>query len=128
VTSAIAVAVLVAGGVYLLLQRGLLRVTLGFVLLGHAANLVLLAAGGTDRRRPPLLGSDTDLAATADPLPQAFVLTAIVITFAITVHLVALAGSGADDEEPEDDATDAPGTGGGGQPADDPDPGGADRV
>jgi multicomponent Na+:H+ antiporter subunit C len=140
VTSAIAVAVLVAGGVYLLLQRGLLRVTLGFVLLGHAANLVLLAAGGTDRRRPPLLGGDTDLAATADPLPQAFVLTAIVITFAITVHLVALAGSGADDEEPEDDAAHTPdaagsgrggesGSGGGsGEPAGDPDTGGADRV
>ncbi|MGF1646383.1 MAG: sodium:proton antiporter [Kineosporiaceae bacterium] len=125
-TSAIAVAVLVAGGVYLLLQRGLLRVTLGFVLLGHAANLVLLAAGGTDRRRPPLLGGDADLTATADPLPQAFVLTAIVITFAITVHLVALAGSGADDEEPENDFPAA--ADGSGKPAGDPEPGGGDRV
>ncbi|MGF1664445.1 MAG: sodium:proton antiporter [Kineosporiaceae bacterium] len=124
-TSAIAVAVLVAGGVYLLLQRGLLRVTLGFVLLGHAANLVLLAAGGTARRDPPLLGGGGATGATADPLPQAFVLTAIVITFAITVHLVSLAGSGADDDT--DDGAPDP-DGGGARPAGDPDAGGGDRV
>ncbi len=96
-SSAVAVALLVGGGVYLLLQRGLLRVTLGFVLLGHAANLVLLAAGGTARREPPLLDSPAT-AQTADPLPQAFVLTAIVITFGLTVYLLALSGNGADDD------------------------------
>ncbi len=96
-SSAVAVALLVAGGVYLLMQRGLLRVTLGFVLLGHAANLVLLAAGGTSRREPPLLDSPAS-AQTADPLPQAFILTAIVITFGLTVYLLALSGNGADDD------------------------------
>ncbi|MFJ6281312.1 sodium:proton antiporter [Arthrobacter subterraneus] len=101
-TSAIAVAVLVAGGIYLVLQRQMLRVVLGFVLLGHAANLVLLAAGGTDRRQPPFLGPGDDPAGIADPLPQAFVLTAIVIAFAITIYLVTLAGA-----DPDDDATDA---------------------
>lgn len=104
-TSALAVGVLVAGGVYLLMQRGLLRVTLGFVLLGHAANLVMLAAGGTERRGAPLLGGDAGTDGVADPLPQAFVLTAIVITFAITVYLVAMAGSGADDEVDDVDGT-----------------------
>lgn len=99
-TSAVMVALLVAGGIYLVLQRGLVRVTLGFVLLGHAANLVLLAAGGTSRREPALLGT-TDAAGAADPLPQAFALTAIVITFGITVYLLALASSGG---EPEPDA------------------------
>jgi multicomponent Na+:H+ antiporter subunit C len=103
VTAALAVAVLVAGGVFLVLQRGLVRVILGFVLLGHAANVLLLAAGGMARREPPLVGR-VDPAQTADPLPQAFALTAIVITFGITVYLFGLAGAGADaepDREPD---------------------------
>lgn len=99
-SSAVMVALLVAGGVYLVLQRGLVRVTLGFVLLGHAANLVLLAAGGTGRRDAPLLGTN-DPAGAADPLPQAFALTAIVITFGITVYLLALASAGGDAEADE---------------------------
>lgn len=101
-SSAVMVAVLVAGGVYLVLQRSLLRATLGFVLLGHAANLLLIASGVLSRRDAPLLGDGgTETAAVAaDPLPQAFVLTAIVITFGITVYLFGLAGSGGDDDEP----------------------------
>ncbi|GAB3862043.1 hypothetical protein GCM10029963_67560 [Micromonospora andamanensis] len=100
---------------FLLLRPGLLRVVLGFVLLGHAVNVVLLAAGGLGRRTSALeeVGPDT-----ADPLPQAFVLTAIVITFGITVHLLGLlrrdAGgpaSGADSAGEAD--TDGAGTGGG---------------
>jgi multicomponent Na+:H+ antiporter subunit C len=104
-TLALAVAALVAAGTYLVLQRGLVRVAFGFVLLGHAANVVLLAAGGTERRTAPLVGGATEaeLASTADPLPQAFALTAIVITFAITVYLLGLVAAGADDDEPEDD-------------------------
>lgn len=89
-TTAIAVGALVTAGVYLLSRRGALPLVLGFVLLGHAANLVLLSAGGTDRREPPIIGPDLDPGATADPLPQAFVLTAIVITFGVTVFLLAL--------------------------------------
>jgi multicomponent Na+:H+ antiporter subunit C len=105
VTAALVVAVLVTGGVYLVLQRGLVRVTLGFVLLGHAANVLLLAAGGMARREAPLVGR-VDTADAADPLPQAFALTAIVITFGITVYLFGLAGAGADaehDDEPDPD-------------------------
>ncbi|MFP8904735.1 sodium:proton antiporter [Streptomyces atacamensis] len=89
-TAAIAVGVLTAGGFFLLLRPGLVRITFGFVLLGHAANVLLLAAGGLERREPPLIG-DGDRAGMADPLPQAFVLTAIVITFGITVYLLGLA-------------------------------------
>ena len=99
-TAAIAVGLLVAGGVYLILQRSLIRVVIGFVLLGHAVNVLVLSAGGMDRRGLPLIGRG-DPAAAADPLPQAFVLTAIVITFGITVYLLALAraSSTADDED-----------------------------
>lgn len=107
-SAAVLVAVLVAGGVYLLLQRGLVRVTFGFILLGHAANVLLLSAGGMSRREPPLL-STTDPAVAADPLPQAFALTAIVITFGITVYLLAMAGNGGDDDAPDADAEPSPG-------------------
>lgn len=106
-SAAVLVAVLVAGGVYLLLQRGLVRVTFGFILLGHAANVLLLATGGMSRREPPLL-STTDPAVAADPLPQAFALTAIVITFGITVFLLALAGNGGDDDAPDAKADASP--------------------
>jgi multicomponent Na+:H+ antiporter subunit C len=105
VTAALAVAVLVSGGVYLVLQRGLVRVTLGFILLGHAANVLLLAAGGMARRQAPLVGR-VELEQAADPLPQAFALTAIVITFGITVYLFGLAGAGADAEPDADDLDD----------------------
>ncbi|MCE7082672.1 sodium:proton antiporter [Streptomyces sp. ST2-7A] len=88
-TAALAVGILVTGGVYLILQRELLRVVLGFVLLGHAVNILFVAAGGMHRRGVPLIGQTVPEEA-ADPLPQAFVLTAIVITFGITVYLLAL--------------------------------------
>ncbi|MGO1173313.1 MAG: cation:proton antiporter subunit C [Actinomycetaceae bacterium] len=106
-TVAITAALLAAGAVYLMMQREMLRVVLGFVLLGHAANLVLFAAGGTSRRGLPF-GTPEDPAAAADPLPQAFVLTAIVISFSITVVMLVLAISGGADDDtsdgsPEDD-------------------------
>jgi len=89
VTVALVIGLLTAAGVYLILHRGLIRVVIGFVLLGHAVNILLLASGGLWRRQPPF--GDIDPAATADPLPQAFALTAIVITFGITIFLLALA-------------------------------------
>lgn len=97
-TLAISVGVLMAGCVFLILQRGLVRVILGFVLLSHAAHLTIMAAGGTSRREPPLT-ADPDPAVTADGLPQAFVLTAIVIAFAITIYLLVLAVVGGDDDD-----------------------------
>ncbi len=117
--------VLVAAGVFLLLRPGLLRVVLGFVLLGHAVNVVLLSAGGLGRRTAALEEAGPD---TADPLPQAFVLTAIVITFGITIHLLGLLRRGAggpasgadpmdDDNDDDGDAeSDGDGTGGAGRP------------
>jgi multicomponent Na+:H+ antiporter subunit C len=86
----ITVAVLTACGAWMISRGGGVRLVLGFVLLGHAANLILISAGGTARREAPLVGTDVDLAHMADPLPQAFVLTAIVITFGVTVYLLSL--------------------------------------
>ena len=91
-TLALLIGVLYTVGTYLLLQRTLTRIVLGLGLLGHGANLLLLQAGGA-RGLVPFVGSDSDavLDTTADPLPQAMVLTAIVITFGVSAFLLALA-------------------------------------
>ena len=91
-TLALLIGVLYGVGTYLLLQRTLTRVVLGLGLLSHGANLLLLAAGGPSGAVP--FSGAVDGAAgsgTADPLPQAMVLTAIVITFGVTAFLLALA-------------------------------------
>jgi multicomponent Na+:H+ antiporter subunit C len=83
-----AAALLVAIGTYLVLQRTLSRIIIGIGLLGHGANIVLVTSGRGGR--PPLVGT-ADAARFGDPLPQAFVLTAIVITFGVSALLLALA-------------------------------------
>jgi multicomponent Na+:H+ antiporter subunit C len=91
-TLALLIGVLYAVGTYLLLQRTLTRVVLGLGLLSHGANLLLLAAGGPPGAVPFVGRTDGAAGAgTADPLPQAMVLTAIVITFGVTAFLLALA-------------------------------------
>lgn len=92
-TAAIIVGLLAAGGTYLILQRGIVRMALGFVLLGHAGTTLLVAAAGVSRRSVPFVGEPGP---QADPLPQAFALTAIVISFALTAFLLTLAYRGRD--------------------------------
>jgi multicomponent Na+:H+ antiporter subunit C len=99
VTGAVLVGLLVTAGTFLVLQRGLVRIALGFVLLGHSVNVLLVLAGGTARRGVPIVGQ-SDL--PADPLPQAFALTAIVISFGITAFILALAFRSADVFEDDD--------------------------
>lgn len=103
-TAAALVTVLVAAGVYLILQRGLVRAALGFIMIGHAANVVIIAAGGMSGREAAYVSAGPDEQMIADPLPQAFALTAIVITFALTVYLLALAGHGGDEDGLSSDA------------------------
>lgn len=77
-------------GTYLVLQRELTRMLIGLSLLSHGANVVLLVA--TRRSgRPAFADGRDDPATFLDPLPQAFALTAIVITFGVTCFLLALA-------------------------------------
>ncbi|HZA77118.1 MAG TPA: NADH-quinone oxidoreductase subunit K [Acidimicrobiales bacterium] len=86
---AAAAASLFGCGTYLLLQRQLTRILIGLALLAHGANLlIVLTAGG--RGQPTFIGTG-DADGFLDPLPQAFVLTAIVITFGVTGFLLALA-------------------------------------
>jgi multicomponent Na+:H+ antiporter subunit C len=75
-------------GTYLLMQRKLSRIIIGLGLLTHGANLLLITAGR--RGSPPIVGEGPS-GAFADPLPQALALTAIVITFGVTMLLLALA-------------------------------------
>lgn len=86
---ALVLAVLYSVGFYLLMQRSLMRILIGIVILGHGANLLLQLAGGPPARAPML--NTTTPEQMADPLPQAMALTAVVITFALTAFLLALA-------------------------------------
>ena len=91
-TTALLIGLLYTVGTYLLLQRTLTRIVLGLGLLGHGANLLLLQAGGAAGLVPFVSsGSDAAVGRTADPLPQAMVLTAIVITFGVSAFLLAMA-------------------------------------
>ncbi|MCL1871634.1 MAG: Na(+)/H(+) antiporter subunit C [Promicromonosporaceae bacterium] len=86
----LAVGVLFATGVYLLLERSLTRVLLGFVLVGNGANLALLIAGGR-AGAAPIVGNADPAIPLSDPLAQAMVLTSIVITLALTAFVLAMA-------------------------------------
>lgn len=83
------VGVLVATGVYLLLERSLSRVIVGVTLISNGVNVLFLIAGGV-AGGPPLIGS-TPPEQMSDPLPQAMVLTAIVINLGITAFVLAMA-------------------------------------
>lgn len=106
-----AIAVLVASGVYLMLRARSFDVILGLTLLSYATNLLIFASGRLVAGKPPVLreGVEATFANHADPLPQALVLTAIVIAFAMTAVLIVLAmRSRADSENDHVDADDAP--------------------
>jgi multicomponent Na+:H+ antiporter subunit C len=83
------VGVLFGTGVYLLLERSLTRVLVGVALLGNGVNVLILVAGGA-AGGPPLIGTGPE-EEMADPLPQALVLTAIVITLGLTAFVLAMA-------------------------------------
>ena len=82
----IAVAVLFGSGCYLMLKHDLIRLLVGMVLIGNAANLFIMAAGLTNGNAPiyPINGT------SADPLVQSMTLTAIVISFAVSALVLAL--------------------------------------
>lgn len=81
--------VLAGTGIYLILDRGLIRIIVGTVLLANGINILIIVSGGAAGRDPFL--NIEGSAPMADPLPQAMVLTAIVITLGTTSFLLALA-------------------------------------
>lgn len=80
--------VLYACGVYLMLDRSLTRLLLGFLLVGNATNLLIFLMSGSFGTAP--IVGEGDAEDMSDPLPQAFILTAIVITFGVSAFLLAL--------------------------------------
>lgn len=86
------VGALVTASIYMFLARDLPRVLIGFVLLGTAANLAIFAAGRVGSMMPPLVGTGAQALAAdaANPLPQALILTAIVIGFGLTAFALML--------------------------------------
>ena len=88
-----AIGILTAAGVYLLLRARSFDVVLGLTLLSYATNLLIFSGGRLVPGKPPVLrdGVPADLAHYTDPLPQALVLTAIVIAFAMTAVSIVLA-------------------------------------
>jgi multicomponent Na+:H+ antiporter subunit C len=89
---ALVIGCLYATSLYMMLQRSVVRLTLGLALLSHATNLLVFTAGGLTRATPPLIAQGARLPEPpyADPLPQALVLTAIVISFGVLAFTLAL--------------------------------------
>lgn len=89
---ALLVGVLFGTGVYLLLQKSLLRMVFGIIVISNAANMLIFTVGRVTRSLPPLIpeGFDAPVGVVANPLPQALVLTAIVIGFGLVVFALVL--------------------------------------
>ena len=83
---------LYTAGLYLMMRRNILKLIIGLVLLGHAANLLIFTAGRLTRAQPPIIPAGERLPPEpyADPLPQALILTAIVISFGVTAFTLSL--------------------------------------
>jgi multicomponent Na+:H+ antiporter subunit C len=107
-TLALVAGALVAAGIYLVLERSLTRILVGILLASNGVNVLFLVASGAAGGAP--ITGVTDPQDMSDPLPQAFVLTAIVITLAVTAFLLALAYRSfqiAGHDEVSDDVEDA---------------------
>lgn len=88
---AVAIGVLVASGIYLMLRGRTYSVILGLALFAYAVNIFLFAMGRLSLDAPPIIQKGAEDMAYTDPLPQALVLTAIVIGFAMTAFVLVLA-------------------------------------
>lgn len=89
---AIAIGLLYAAAIFLMLRRSIVKLVIGLMLLSNAANLLIFTSAGMTRGAPPLIpeGMLGPAGPVADPLPQAVVLTAIVIAFGVLAFAVVL--------------------------------------
>ncbi|MEM9445066.1 MAG: Na+/H+ antiporter subunit C [Verrucomicrobiota bacterium] len=86
------IGIIMAAGIYCLLRRSIVRLAIGIILISQAANLIIFSSAGLDRGKPPIISAEETALETAyaDPLPQALVLTAIVIGFGFISFVLAL--------------------------------------
>ena len=89
---AIVIGALYAAGLYLMMRRNLVKLVIGLALLSQAANLLIFTAAGLRSHQAPLIspGADAPVGSYADPLPQALILTAIVISFGVIAFTLVL--------------------------------------
>lgn len=89
---ALLIGILYGTGTYMILRRSVVKVILGLIFLGHAANLLIFTIGRLTKGNPPFIpqGSETLTEPYADPLPQALILTAIVIGFGVQAFAIVL--------------------------------------
>lgn len=89
---AIITGLLYASGIYLMLRRSLVKLIIGIVLLGNGVNLLIFLLGGLVKGNPPIIAAADNMlgAIYADPLPQALILTAIVISFGLQSFAIVL--------------------------------------
>ncbi len=81
-----------AAGIYLVLRRSLVKLIVGLIILGNGSNLLIFLLGGITRGNPPVIGENETMLTGlyADPLPQALILTAIVISFGLQAFAMVL--------------------------------------
>jgi len=86
------VGILFAAGIYMMLRRSIVKLVIGLIILSNAATLLIFVVSGMTRGAPPLIpdGTGGAVGAVADPLPQALILTAIVIAFSVLAFAVVL--------------------------------------
>jgi len=89
---AITIGLLYAAGIFLILRRSMVRLIIGLILLGNGANLLIFLLGRISKGKPPIIPEDSKvfLDAYADPIPQALILTAIVISFGLQAYAIIL--------------------------------------
>lgn len=89
---AFVIGTLYAASIYLILRRSIVKLIIGLALLGQAANLLIFTAAGLTRANPPIVpdGAEAAVGPSADPLPQALILTAIVISFGVLAFTTVL--------------------------------------
>ena len=88
----ILVGVLFAAAMYTMLRRSIVRLAIGLTLLSHAANLLIFTVSGVSRTGTPIVqeGRQAPLIGSSDPVPQALILTAIVISFGVLAFVLVL--------------------------------------
>ncbi len=89
---AIVIGALYAAGLYMMMRRSFVKLVMGLSLLGYASSLLIFTVNGVTRGQPPLVqeGMTQPVQPVADPLPQALVLTAIVIGFGVQAFALVL--------------------------------------
>ncbi len=89
---AIVIGILYAAGIYMMLRRSLVKLIIGLILLGNGANMLIFLLGRISKGSPPIIpeSSSVFIEAYADPIPQALILTAIVISFGLQAFAIVL--------------------------------------